>query len=561
MSRRRSPTPNPSEPKYTEAKLKGTIVSDLITICREVGIDDKDIPVSRMRQPYIDLILGKNTGLESVHTTAGMSMLKSARQSHPISSGSAAFDGEGAEAMGMTHSKVRSAQPSPPPGSSSSPVRDDVAGSHDLEKDYPDSIPSPRGPQDDLRAQISEKVAKWFTKDYLDIFISHFRRNTDIAREKRSLWLKAISDGNRPFAGHPINLESNPTASSPDIKYLSYFNYADYPQLGVSDAEMQRLNSARDTLRRPRMVVMIGGASVGKSFNKTNFSTIATDLDVDEPVNLANAMVQLMPEKEDMWGKGGGIQQRYIIYAVIDQLISNRDDIIIDTTGGSKIAIHTAMNKAIAAGYEIVCVAVWSKLTIASSRCDARTATTLRTMNGRGVFFTFKSAREGMFIHHYAIKPRFRRKIDLFFLLDNSEVPNEQELDHAKKQTAALQSMIGTGIVIPANTVLILKNSVVSGTLNTKLIYKTPRSPAEILENNFYGCRIHLPQTIKPEVNLTDEQLQSLMRCKSHLDSGEKDGGRRTRKIIKIRSTRRRYKYKSNHRSKKHIKNSRRRRY
>ena len=538
MSRSRSQShsqsPSPSDKKYDKDKLDKKTLAQLIEICQELNIPN--IPDSRYKRDYISLIMSQQE--PSMGTGTGMDQGTKAREE-------------------MTHSEVRSARSSPPPSSKAFARGGIVAGSVDPEIEYPDSLPSPRGPQDDPKAQISEKVAKWFTPKYLDIYISHFRRNTDIGRQKRPLWLNAIREGNRPFAGHPINLQSNPTVSSPGIQYLGYFNYEDYPTLGVSDAEMKRLNSARD--RRPRMVIMIGGASVGKSYNKPNFSKIATDLDVDEPVNLANAMIQLMPEKQDMWDKGKGIHQRYIIYAVIDRLIHNLDDIILDTTGGSKTAIHYAMNKAKAAGYEIVCVAVWTKLDIASARCDARRATTLRTMKGEGVFFTFKAAREGMFIHHYAIKPRFRRKIDLFFLLDNSELPKEPESFHAADQTAALKSII-TDIEIPANTILILRNSVDSGTLHTKLIYKTPRSPAEFT-NKIYGCSIKLPTTIHPEADYTDPELYSLMICNPHLKPDEKDGGRRTRKIIKIRSTRRRYKYKSNHRSNKHVKNSRRRRY
>jgi hypothetical protein len=519
---------------YDNDELGKNTLAQLKEICEELNIPN--IPDSRYKRDYISLIMSQQE--HSMDTGMGMDQGSEAREE-------------------ITHSKTRNTRSSP----SSSATGGIDAESVNPEIEYAADLISPRGPQDDPKAQISGKVAKWFTPEYLDIYISHFRRNTDIGKDKRPSWLDAIRNGNRPFAGHPINLELNPTVSMPGIEYLGYFNYAGYPQFGVSDAEMRDLNSVRDKgviHRRPRMVIMIGGASVGKSYNKPNFSKFATDLDVDEPVNLANAMIQLMPDKEDMWGSGKGINQRYIIYAVIDRLIHNKDDIILDTTGGSKIAIHYAMNQAKAAGYEIVCVAVWSKLDIAYARCNERTATTLRTMSGSGVFFTFKSAREGMFINHYAIKPRFRRKIDLFFLLDNSELPKDPETVHAAQQTDALQSII-TDIEIPANTILILRNSVDSGTLHTKLIYKTSLSPAEFT-NKIYGCRITLPTTIDPEADLTDDELHLLLRCSRHLIDGEKDGGRRTRKIIKIRSTRRRYKYKSNHRSNKHVKNSRRRR-
>lgn len=402
----------------------------------------------------------------------------------------------------------------------------------DWEKTYGDDVPSPDSPSRDPK-KISDEVRRWFSDDYLDVFISHFRRNTDIARSKHHEWLNRIHGGNKPFAGHPINLQATPRPEDPDMKYFGYFNYNEHPGLGVSDDEMKTLNAERR--RPPRMVILIGGASVGKSSVKMNFVENASDLDVDEPVMYADAMFQQMPDKEKIWGKGKGIDQRHIIYAVVDRLIRNGDDIIIDTTGGSKMAIHYAMNKAKLAGYQIVCVAVWAQLEVARARCDSRTATTLRTMSGQGVYFTFKGAHEGMLINHYALKPRFRNKIDLFFLIDNTENPTSELVSAAGEATESNKSILGD-IQIPPTTVLILKNTREGG-LQTNLVYKTPRSGGDIQRIDFYGCNIHLPASVSPEQAIDPSDI---IRCREPPPPSAKKGGRRTRKIIKIRKTHRR---------------------
>ncbi len=413
----------------------------------------------------------------------------------------------------------------------------------DWEKTYGDDVPSPDSPSRDPK-KISDKVGRWFSIDYLNVFISHFRRNTDIARLKHQKWLKMIRDGNTPFAGHPINLQATPRPEDPDMKYFGYFNYNDYPGLGVSDDEMKTLNAGRG--RPPRMVILIGGASVGKSSVKMNFVKNASDLDVDEPVMYADAMFQQMSDKEEIWGKGKGIDQRHIIYAVVDRLIRNGDDIIIDTTGGSKMAIHYAMNKAKLAGYQIVCVAVWAHLDVAKARCVSRTATTLRTMSEQGVHFTFKGAHEGMLINHYALKPRFRNKIDLFFLIDNTENPTSELVSAAGEATESNKSILGD-IQIPPTTVLILKNTREGG-LQTNLVYKTPRSVDDIRGIDFYGCNIHLPASVSPEQAIDPSDI---IECREPPPPSAKKGGRRTRKIIKIRKTHRRN-CKLNNRSSKH---------
>jgi len=433
-----------------------------------------------------------------------------------------------------SHIRSLTSRKSPPRGASqSASVRGGEEAEdwqiHDWEKTYGDDVPSPDSPSIDPK-KISAEVKRWFSKEYLDIFISHFRRNTEIARSKHQEWLKRIRDGNKPFAGHSINLTPRP--EDPDMKYFGYFNYKENPDLGVSDVEMMTLNAKRK--RAPRMVILIGGASVGKSSVKMNFVTNASDLDVDEPVMYADAMFQQMPDKEEIWGKGKGIDQRHIIYAVVDRLIRNRDDIIIDTTGGSKMAIHYAMNKAKLAGYQIVCVAVWSHLDVASERCDRRTATTLRTMNGKGVYFTFKGAHEGRLIDHYALKPRFRNKTDLFFLIDNTENPTSELVIAAGEATKGNRSILGD-ISIPPTTVLILKNTH-KGELQTNLVYKTPRSPDDIQRIDFYGCHVHLPPHISPEAI----NPSHIIRCTQPPPPSAKKGGRRTRKIIKIRKTNRR---------------------
>jgi len=421
----------------------------------------------------------------------------------------------------------------------------------DWEKIYGDVVPSPDSPTRDPKAKISAEVKRWFGKEYLDAYISHFRRNTDIARSKHQEWLRLIGEGNKPFAGHPINLDVKPEQSDPNIKYFGYFNYREHPELGVSDDEMKSLNAKRE--RPPRMVILIGGASVGKSSVKMNFVENASDLDVDEPVMYADAMFQQMPDKEKMWGKGKGIDQRYIIYAVVEKLIRNGDDITIDTTGGSKMAIHYAMNKAKLAGYQIICVAVWSQLEVASERCDRRTATTLRTMNGKGVYFTFKGAHEGRLIDHYALKPRFRNKIDLFFLIDNTDSPTSELVSAAEAATKGNRSILGD-ITIPPTTVLILKNTREGvGGLQTNLVYKTPRSHGDIQRIDFYGCNVHLPARFNPEEAIDPSDI---IRCRQPPPPSAKKGGRRTHKIIKIRKTHRRI-YKSNNRSSKHTRYTR----
>jgi hypothetical protein len=80
MSRGRFPTPNPSEPRYTEDELKGTKISELKRICETLGIEN--IPDSRTKKPYIDLILGKNTGLDTMSEMEESSEM-SASLSHP----------------------------------------------------------------------------------------------------------------------------------------------------------------------------------------------------------------------------------------------------------------------------------------------------------------------------------------------------------------------------------------------------------------------------------------------------------------------------------------------
>lgn len=446
-----------------------------------------------------------------------------------------------------TFIKSSTSKTSPRGASQSASVRGGEEAQHwqipDWEKTYGDDVPSPDSPSIDPK-KISAEANRWFSEEYLDIFISHFRRNTEIARSKHPEWLERIRRGNNPFAGHRINL--NPKPEDSDMKYFGYFNYMENPGLGVSDDEMKTLNVKRG--RPPRIVILIGGASVGKSSVKLNFVENASDLDVDEPVMYADAMFQQMPDKEQIWGKGKGIDQRRIIYAVVDRLIRNGDDIIIDTTGGSKMAIHYAMNKAKLAGYQIVCVAVWSRLDVARTRCDRRTATTLRTMNGNGVYFTFKGAHEGRLIEHYALKPRFRNKTDLFFLIDNTEMPTRDLVSAAEAATKGNQSILGD-ISIPPTTVLILKNTH-EGELRTNLVYKTPRSHDDIQSIDFYGCNVDLPAHFTPEQAIDPSEI---IRCPP---PSAKKGGRRTRKIIKIRKTHRRI-YKSNNLSSKHTRYTR----
>jgi len=396
-----------------------------------------------------------------------------------------------------THTKTTGSKSSPRPRSDS-PSHPSAAAARggvdwhqnkDWEAEYTDEVPSPTSPDSDPRAHISDEVKRWFSKKYLDTFISHFRRNTDVAIGKRSDWLTKIQAKTGPFAGHPVNLAPD-SKDATIMKYFGYFNYMDYPELGVSDVEMAELHPARGA-RSPKLLILIGGASVGKTSIKPYFVQNATDVDVDEPVMYADAMFEMMPEKTEMWGKGKGINQRYIIYAVVDRLIRNRDDIIIDSTGGSKMAIHYSMNKAIKAGYQIVCAAVWAPLGDATTRCDTRTATTMRKMNGHGVKFTFAGAVEGKYIEHYALKPRFRNKIDLFFLIDNTSRPTEELISIAKAETRKHRDVLGD-IQIPPTTVLVIKNHHTPDKthLRSVLIYRTPRP---VGDTDFYGCRVHLP--------------------------------------------------------------------
>lgn len=450
-------------------------------------------------------------------------------------------DDDGPKAS-KTHTKTSKSKGSPIGASPPASARGGVVAEgwqqdKDWERTYLDDVPSPTSPSMDPRAQIGEGVKRWFSEEYLDTFISHFRRNTVAAVEKRPMWIDLIRKGNTPFAGHPINLD--PADGHPHMKYLGYFNYMEHPRLGVSDSEMAKLNKERG--RRPgKLVILIGGASVGKTSIKNYFVQNATDLDVDEPVMYANAMVEMMPEKERMWGKGQGINQRYIIYAVVDRLIRNGDDIIIDSTGGSKMAIHYSMNKAKEAGYQIVCVAVWAPLHIASTRCDSRTATTMRKMSGHGVKFTFEGAEEGKFMEHYALKPRFRNKIDLFFLIDNTRVPTPELVSAAQAATETRRDVLDD-ITIPPTTVLIFKNRHnPHGSLQTDLVYRTPRS--NIGDTNFYGYKVHLPESESLDINPSE-----IIRHSPYHPSSSKKGGRRTRKLVKIQKTQRHHKSSNTH--------------
>lgn len=425
----------------------------------------------------------------------------------------------------------------------------------DWESEYPDEVPSPTSSDSDPRARISDEVKRWFSTKYLDTFISHFRRNTDVAIGKRSDWLKRIKAKTGPFAGHDVNL--TPDSKDPTImKYFGYFNYMDYPELGVSDAEMvEKIHPAPES-RSPKLLILIGGASVGKTSIKPYFVQNATDVDVDEPVMYADAMFEMMPEKKEMWGKGKGINQRYIIYAVVDRLIRNRDDIIIDSTGGSKMAIHYSMNKAIKAGYQIICAAVWAPLVDATTRCNTRTATTMRKMSGHGVKFTFVGAVEGKYIEHYALKPRFRNKIDLFFLIDNTSRPTPELVSIAEAETIKHREVLGD-IKIPPTTVLVIKNhhNPDKTHLRSDLIYRTPHPNHDIASINFYGCHVHLPpHSPDPIPNITPNDI---IQCR-YPPSSAKKGGRRTRKILKIQKSRRHHKSLNTHtRHTRHIRHTR----
>jgi hypothetical protein len=534
---------------YTDAQLNKLKVEDLLQICKLRGIIHH---VSKPRKPDIiaSIMLDQTQHLSGAPEEGASS--EHAMGYSPMASSpdraSVGFIQTSAARRSPPPTKERSAS-APAARGGDDPVdqlndererqvevesAEDWQRDKDWESEYPDTVPSPTSPSDDPRAHISDEVRRWFSQQYLDTFISHFRRNTDVAIKKRPDWLRLISENTGgPFAGHAVNL--NPDIKDATImKYFGYFNYMDYPELGVSDAEMRNLYTKR--MRPPRMLILIGGASVGKTSIKPNFVQNATDVDVDDPVMYADAMFEMMPEKDKMWGKGKGINQRYIIYAVAKKLIRNRDDIIIDSTGGSKMAIHLSMNMAIEAGYEIVCVAVWAHLAVASARCDARTATTMRKMSGHGVKFTFAGAVKDKYIEHYALKPRFRNKIDLFFLIDNTSPPTPELVSIAEAETGKHPEVLGD-IKIPPTTVLVLKNhhNPDKKHIRTDLIYRTPRPVGDI---DFYGCRVHLPplphlphlpRSLGPIPNITPSDI---IQC-HYPPSSAKKGGSRTRKSNK----------------------------
>jgi hypothetical protein len=482
MSRRRSPTPNPSEHRYTEDELKRptTTIETLKKICETLGIEN--IPDSRTKKPYIDLILGKNTGLESVQATADMSML--------------------------THTSTKSAR-APPPSSRGSAAKGRAGETGDN---------TPRHSSDDPYVKGAD--VKWFNDpSYLTPFLMHLRRKTVLARSKRDVNLKFCPPGRRE---HPI--------------YKEYYNYDEFPMLGVDSAEMKTtVNDPRDAANiAPKLIILIGGAAVGKSYTIQQMfpNNNATHIDVDEPKMLADAMHELMtdPVSKERWktGPGNGINQRKFIYYIIDKLIQNRDDIIIDTTGSMKEAIHYSMAQAIQQRgsllpYTVICIAVFAPIEVALARCARRGETTLRE-SGSGMVYGSHNPVSGIkngvveptesLLQHYAVKEKFIKKTDLFFLLDNTP-------GGVIAAAPGAGGSVIDGIPIPAETVVCFKytNNPSSDVVTTQLVYISKSVTPDM---NYYSCHVHQP---RDEGSMTVIQPGDILRCRP-----KEGGNRRTRK-------------------------------
>lgn len=380
-----------------------------------------------------------------------------------------------------------------------------------------DNDDTPTSPRD---AHVRGTNVKWFNDpSYITPFLMHFRRNTDLAKRKRGVYLSQCPPASR----------ENPT-------HLGYYNYDDFPMLGVDDAEMKTMvNDRRDSVEiAPKMIILIGGAAVGKSYTIQQMfpNNDATHVDVDEPKMYAAAMHQLMPsrERKERWktGEGHGITQRTFLYHIIDRLIQNRDDIIIDTTGSMKRLIHYCIAQAkrpheALLPYKVICIAVFAPIEVALARCAHRGATTLRE-SGSGMVYGSHNPVSGIkdkvvdptksLLQHYAVKEKFIKKTDLFFLLDNTPGGVISTAPDAG-------GGVIDGIPIPAETVLCFKytKDPDSRAVITQLEYISKSVKPSM---NYYSCHVHKPR----EAGGT-----KIVRPGDILQCGPKEGGgRRTRK-------------------------------
>jgi hypothetical protein len=374
-----------------------------------------------------------------------------------------------------------------------------------------------------MDAHVKGTDVKWFNDpSYLTPFLMHLRRKTVLARQKRDVNLKKCPAERRE---HPV--------------YPEYYNYDEFPMLGVDDAEMKTtVNDPRDRFEiAPKMIILIGGAAVGKSYTIQQMfpENNATHVDVDEPKMYADAMHQLMPDPEskERWrtGPGNGITQRAFLYHIIDRLIQNRDDIIIDTTGSMKRLIHYCIAQAkrphgALLPYTVICIAVFAPIELALARCAQRGETTLRE-SGRGMVHGTHNPVSGIkdgvvdptrsLLQHYAVKEKFIKKTDLFFLLDNTP-----------GGVIAAAPDVGGGVVdgipIPAETVLCFKYTKEPGShaVRTQLAYISKSVKPSM---NYYSCHVHRP---------SEAGGMKIVRPGDILRCGPKEGGgRRTRKSNK----------------------------
>jgi len=455
-----------------------------------------------------------------------------------VPSASASASAQGGVASSRKMTVVASAKRDQPSKSSKSSKSSSKKADPHKTDDNDDTPTSP------LDAHVKGTDVKWFNDpSYLEPFLMHLRRNTQLALEKRE---KNLSKYDPAIREHSV--------------HSGYFNYDKCPELGVSDQEMRYEVNEKRGKAHPIMLILIGGAAVGKSYTIQQMfpNNNATHIDVDEPVMYATAMAQLARTEQDKkrWetGPGNGITQRTFLYYIIDDLIRNGDDIIIDTTGNMKRSIHYCMARAKSAGYKVISIAVYAPMAVAEENCRRRAATTLRH-GGEGMVFNSHNPIYGIkdgvldpsksLIRHYALKPKFQKKTDLFFLLDNTPGGHIAQTHGDEKRTV-------DGIRIPKETVLCLKyvkpddveekgtatskGAAAAATaephVTTQLIYINPHVN---VKTNYYSCRIHQPATGTDHSSIDPSDI---IRCETHKE-GHGGGNRRTRKLNKNKQTKR----------------------
>lgn len=398
-------------------------------------------------------------------------------------------------------------------------------------KSEPDKIDdNDETPTSPIDSHVRGADVKWFRDpSYVTPFLMHFRRNTNLARTKRMAHLEEYPPEIRQHTIHP-----------------EYYNYDDCPKLGVDNAEMKHyVNDPRDRVEiAPKLIILIGGAAVGKSYTIQQMfpDNNATHIDVDEPKMYAIAMeaVARSGTGKKRWetGAGNGITQRTFLYHIIDGLIENRDDIIIDTTGNMKRPIHYCMAQAKRAGYMVICIAVFAPIEIALERCRQRGATTLRE-GGDGMVYgshnPVRGFKDGVLdpskslLQHYAVKDKFKKKTDLFFLLDNTP-----DGDIAK--THGAERHVIDGIPIPAETVVCFKYTKPPGSevVTTQLVYINTHVKSSV---NYYSCHVHQPPKDSgggKAGHMMEIDPNEILRCRP-----QNGGNRRTCKLKQNKQTKR----------------------